>query len=169
METPEATYETAVFTKAAGRVSMKFALPLEDADQAEVWALLTAPDKIVNWLAPGSIGGSVGAPVKLGFTDSGIVIDSTVTAITPGSMLEYSWSGPGEPERPIRFEIAPADSGVVLSLTLSVPETEDAGRSAAGWAAHLDMFAAALAGAPIGFPFEVFKASRELFRARLAG
>jgi hypothetical protein len=57
---------------------------------------------------------------------------------------------------------------VRLVLTLSVPDGEDAGRSAAGWAAHLEMLAAALAGAPIKFPFEVFKAARDSYRAQLA-
>ena len=105
--------------------------------------------------------------MKLNFVDSGIVIDSVITAFDRWHLLEFSWSGPGEPERPVLFELEPVGAMVGLKLTLSVPDTEDAGRSAAGWAAHLDMLAAALAGAPIRFPFEVFKAARDAYRAQL--
>ncbi len=164
---PEASYETATFTRADGRITARFGLTL-DNHLDEVWAALTHPDKIVDWLAPGEIDLKPGGAVKLNFVDSGIVIDSTVSAIEPWKVLEYSWSGPGEPERPIRFELEPVGAAVGLTLSLSVPETEDAGRSAAGWAAHLDMLVAALAGAPIKFPFEVFKGARDLFRERLA-
>ena len=165
---PEATYETATFTRADGRITARFGLTLDNHVE-EVWAALTDPDKVVDWLAPGTIELKQGGSVKLNFTDSGIVIDSTVTAYEPGRVLEYSWSGPGEPERPIRYELEPVGAGCGFNLSLSVPESEDAGRSAAGWAAHLDMLVCALAGAPIKFPFEVFKGARDLFRARLAG
>lgn len=50
--------------------------------------------------------------------------------------------------------------GVVLTLTLWIPEGEDAARACAGWDAHLEMLAAALEGVPINFPFEHFKARR---------
>lgn len=166
-EMPEATYQTATFTRSDGRVVARFALTLENLRE-EVWAALTDADKIVDWLAPGTIEPQVGGAVKLNFTDSGIVIDSVVSAFDRPKALEYSWSGPGEPDRPIRFELEPIGAATGLTLTLSVPDGEDAGRSAAGWAAHIDMLAAALAGAPIKFPFEVFKAARDLFRERLA-
>lgn len=133
------------------------------------WAALTEPDKLVQWLAPGSIELKKGGTAKLNFTDSGIVIDSTVTAIEPKRVLEYSWSGPGEPLRPLRYELTPEGDAVRLKLTLRVPAGEDAGRSCAGFDAHLEMLAAALAGVPIKFPFELFKAARETYRAQLAG
>ena len=52
------------------------------------------------------------------------------------------------------------------------PELQDAWGDllddAAGWAAHIDMLVAALAGVPIKFPFEVFKGAREVFKTKLA-
>jgi len=155
------------FERRDGRVVARFALTLEHAPDA-VWAALTVPAKFVSWLAPGDIDPRPGGVVKLNFPDSGIVIDSTISAFEAGRVLEYSWSGPGEPLRPIRFELGPTGAATGLVVTLSVPAEEDAARTAAGWAAHLEMLAAALAGAPIKFPFEVFKAAREAYRARLA-
>lgn len=125
-------------------------------------------EELVKWLAPGEIELWEGGSAKLNFTDSGIVIDSKVTAIEPLSILEYSWSGPGEPLRPVRWDMRPKGDEVELDLTLRMPASEDAGRSCAGWDAHLEMLAAALAGVPIKFPFELFKAARDAYRVQLA-
>lgn len=132
-----------------------------------VWAALTAPSKIVEWLAPGTITLALGGPVKLDFVDSGIVIDSTVSAFVHGRLLEYSWSGPGEALRPVRWEIEAKECGTRLTLTLTLPASEDVARSCAGWEAHLEMLAAALEGVPIKFPFERFKAAREAYKTQL--
>ena len=155
------------FDRPAGRVRARFALTL-DNHQDEVWRALTRPDWLVEWLAPGGIDLRPGGAVDLAFRDSGVVIASTVMAFEPQRLLEYSWSGPGEPQRPVRFELTPEGPATHLAVSLSVPEVEDAARAAAGWAAHLDMLAAVLAGAPIRFPLPVFRAARELYQRRLA-
>jgi uncharacterized protein YndB with AHSA1/START domain len=134
----------------------------------QVWAALTQPDRLPLWLAPGQIEPRVGGAVKLDFAESGVVIDSRVTALQPQHLLEYSWSGPGEPERPLRWEIEPVGPMAGLTLTIIQPATEDIARACAGWAAHIDMLVAALAGIPIKFPFDTFKTAREIYRDRLA-
>jgi uncharacterized protein YndB with AHSA1/START domain len=136
-----------------------------DQDQATLWAWLTQPAHMVEWLAPGEIELRLGGAAKLNFTDSGIVIDSRVTAFDPPRLLEYSWSGPGEPARPVRWEIAPEAGGTRLTLTLRVPDNEDVARSCAGWEAHLQMLLAAIEGVPIKFPFERFKETRAAYKA----
>jgi len=144
-----------------------------DAERARVWAALTDSALLCQWLAPGHIALKVGGEAKLSFEDSGIVIDSTVSAVKPGEIIEYSWSGKGEPPRPLRWEIAAAPDGThpgtKLTLTLRVPEGEDMARAAAGFEAHLDMLAAALEGVPIKFPFPRFKAMREAYKANGGG
>ncbi len=137
-------------------------------DQSAVWAMLTEPDRIVEWLAPGEIELRKGGTAKLNFTDSGIVIDSTVTECEPPSLLEYSWSSAGEPTRPVRWETTPVAGGTSLTLTLQVPEDEDIARSCAGWEAHLMMLMAAIEGVPIKFPFERFQATREAYKSMIA-
>jgi uncharacterized protein YndB with AHSA1/START domain len=141
-----------------------------DHGALEVWTELTDPEKLPYWLAPGEIALRVGGRAKLDFPESGAVIDSTVTAIQPITLLEYSWSGPGEPLRPIRWRLTPGSGYETtrLTLTLSVPAGEDVARSCAGWEAHLEMLAAALEGVPIKFPFERFKATRAAYGAQLA-
>lgn len=138
-----------------------------DHDTHRVWEMLVESEKLIQWLAPGSIELRLGGAAKLNFADSGIVIDSKVSAFQPGRLIEYSWSGPGEPERPLRWEVSPAGEQARLTLTLRVPNNEDVARSCAGWEAHLMMLIAALEGVPIKFPFERFKSTREAYKLML--
>lgn len=131
--------------------------------------MLTDPARLPEWLAPGEIANRVGGRARLDFADSGTVVDSTVTAFEPGVLLEYSWGGPADPPRPVRWVLdVEGPAACRLTLTLKTPAGEDAGRGAAGWEAHLEMLEAALEGVPIRFPFERFKAAREAYRALLA-
>ncbi len=131
----------------------------------QVWAMLTESDKLPLWLAPGSIELKLGGAAKLNFVDSGIVIDSQVTALESERLLEYAWSSPGEPVRPVRWVLAPSTNGTLLRLQLRLPADEDIARASAGWEAHLQMLLAAIEGVPIKFPFERFKTTREAYRA----
>ncbi len=133
-----------------------------------VWTMLTDAARLPEWVAPGRIEPRVGGAARLDFADSGTVIDSQVTAYEPGRLVEYSWSSPGEPLRPVRWEVTPEGDGARLDLTLTIPASEDPGRACAGWEAHLEMLQAALEGVPIKFPFESFKAARDAYRPIVA-
>ncbi|MGZ5935825.1 MAG: SRPBCC domain-containing protein [Rhizomicrobium sp.] len=163
----EPAFGKAKFTRNGDVMEAKMKRVLDDSLD-RVWVALADSEELVKWLAPGEIELWEGGSAKLNFTDSGIVIDSKVTAIEPLSVLEYSWSGPGEPLRPVRWDMRPKGDEVELDLTLRMPASEDAGRSCAGWDAHLEMLAATLAGVPIKFPFELFKAARDAYRVQLA-
>lgn len=132
--------------------------------QDKVWTMLTDPSRIVEWLAPGEIELRKGGSARLNFTDSGIVIDSIVTEFDPPNLLEYSWSSPGEPNRPIRWETSAEGNSTKLTLTLIAPEGEDIARSCAGWEAHLMMLLAAIEDVSIKFPFERFQSTREAYK-----
>ena len=134
-------------------------------DRATLWTELTDPARLPHWLAPGEIELREGGAARLNFADSGAVIDSVVSAFDPGLLIEYSWSGPGEPLRPVRWELDPVGAGTTVTLTLQIPAGEDSARACAGWHAHLEMLAAALEGVPIKFPFDLFKATRDAYRA----
>lgn len=142
------------------RIAREFPHP-----QEVVWAMLTEPAHLAQWLAPGTIELRAGGAAKLNFIDSGIVIDSTVSTFIPMKTIAYSWSGPGEPRRPLRFDLEAAGKGTRLTMTLDIPLGEDAPRAAAGFEAHLEMLAAALEGVPIRFPFQLFKDMRAAYAA----
>jgi uncharacterized protein YndB with AHSA1/START domain len=158
---------TANFSRSGDRVSAQWRLTL-DHRVPDVWAALTAADRLPQWLAPGTIELRLGGVARLDFEDSGGVIDSRVTAYEPERLLEYSWSIPGEPLRPLRWMLEPLGSATLLTLRLTVPPKEDAARAAAGWAAHLEMLQAALLGAPARFPYPVFKEAREAYAQQVS-
>lgn len=163
----ESNEELGVLSRDKGYLRGRLDRFLEHDVQA-VWAMLTAPQRLPEWLAPGTIELREGGAAKLNFPESGIVIDSRVSAIEAPRLLEYSWSGPGEPLRPLRWELRAQDGGTRLTLTIGVPEGEDIARACAGWEAHLLMMLAAIEGVPIKFPFERFKSTREIYKAKLA-
>lgn len=139
-----------------------------DHPAAEVWSYLTDPARLPLWMAPGEVGSAPGAPVRLDFGDSGVVVDSVVTAFEPGRLIQYAWSGRGEPQRPLTWRVDPEGEGrSKLELMVQIPEGEDAARAFAGWDAHLEMLAAALEKVAIRFPFEHFKARRAHYSAEL--
>ena len=163
----EADAELGTIKRARGCFEARLERFLEH-DQKAVWTMLTDPARLPEWLAPGELSSKKGGPAKLNFPESGTVIDSRVSAIDAPRLIEYSWSGPGEPERPVRWETAAENGGTRLTLTLRIPDTEDIARSCAGWEAHLQMLLAAIEGVPIKFPFDRFKATRESYKALVA-
>ena len=134
-----------------------------------VWLTMTDSAKLATWLAAGRIEPALGGAVRLDFEGSGTVIDCHVSAFESGRTLEFSWSHPGEPRRPVRWDLEADGAGTRLTLTVKTPYGEDPGKACAGWDAHMAMLAAALAGTPIGFPFEVFKAARETYKPLVGG
>lgn len=131
---------------------------------AAVWSAITEPDSLAQWLAPGQIDLRSGGAVMIEFQLSGAPINSRITAFDPPWLLEYSWSSPGEPERPLCWGLEGCDGSTRITLSLSLLDTDDAAKACAGWAAHLEMLAAFLEGVPISFPLQQFKA----YRAHLA-
>jgi uncharacterized protein YndB with AHSA1/START domain len=160
-------YLTARFTLQPETTATEFRLTLDSCLEG-VWAALTEPAWLAKWLAPGEIDLRKGGVVRLDFGESGATIDSRVTAFEPHRLLEYSWSIPGEPPRPLRWELEPIGPTTLLTLRLTVAANEDAGRAAAGWAAHLEMLQAALLGVPVKFPFDVFRVARDAYREQVA-
>lgn len=136
-----------------------------DHDPADVWAMLTNPANLANWLAPGTIEQWPGGSVKIDFGQSGSAIDSYVRAIKPERLLEYSWSAGNEPQRPIRWDLLPESEGTTVELTLLLPDDHRVAISCAGWDAHLEMLMASLEGIHIHFPADRFREARAAFSA----
>ena len=82
----EIDYEQPVFTRQGDATVARMQRLLDDT-APRVWAALTTPDILVQWLAPGEIDLRLGGAAKLNFVDSGIVIDSKVSAFEDGRLL----------------------------------------------------------------------------------
>lgn len=83
-----------------GRLTRQF-----DHPAPKIWGMLTESAQMAQWLSAGTIEQRLGGKVRIDFVDSGIVIDSSVTAFEAGRLLEYSWSSGSEPQRPLRWEL----------------------------------------------------------------
>lgn len=136
-----------------------------DHSPAQVWAMLTNPANLANWLAPGTVEQRRGGSVKIDFGQSGSAIDSYVRAIKPERLLEYSWSAGNQPQRPIRWNLVPEPEGTTVELTLLLPDDHRVAISCAGWDAHLEMLMASLEGIHIHFPADRFREARAAFSA----
>lgn len=140
-----------------------------DHPPAAVWRMLTEPQGIAQWLAPGTIELRRGGRVHVDFGDSGVVIDSTVLDLDAPRLLAYSWSSGAEPQRPLCWTLDGDAGGTRLALTVGLPAGEDIAKACAGFEAHLEMLAAALEGVPIRFPFELYQAKRRAWQELAAG
>ncbi|MCC7320870.1 MAG: SRPBCC domain-containing protein [Rubellimicrobium sp.] len=138
-----------------------------DHGRETVWRMLTEEAQIAQWLAPGTIEPHAGGRVRIDFGDSGLVIDSQVTACDPPSRLGFSWSSGTAPLRPLVWDLEAAGGGTLLTLTVTLPGDEDIAKACAGFDAHLEMLAAALEGVPMKFPFEHYLAARRAYQAML--
>ena len=146
-QSDRARYGT-VHTRADGyqlRFERRLRHPVE-----KVWAALTTPAQLAQWLAPGEIELTVGGRVSLAFTDGDGVIDGRVTAIAPPRLLEFTWTDQDNDFGFVRWELAADDGDTRLVLTHTVPESARGFGlpMLAGWHSLLDQLAALLDDQP---------------------
>ena len=103
--------------------------------------------------------------MHLAFEGSSMQVESTVSEAVTDTVLAHGWN---PPVSGVHWALQEADGDTRLTLTLQIAPGGDAARETAGFATHLDMLEAALAGAPIGYPFTNFKNWRAAFTAQLA-
>jgi uncharacterized protein YndB with AHSA1/START domain len=117
----------------------------------KVWAALTDPAQLAQWLAPGEFEPTLAGRVYLAFTDGAGVIDGQVTEIAPPRLLEFTWTDNGKDLGFVRWELNAEESGTRLVLTHNVPEAaREFGLPAlAGWHSLLEKLATLLNGQPV--------------------
>jgi len=111
-----------------------------------VWAFLTDPKLLAEWLLGGVVADRVGGEVTFEIGATG-----RITAYEPPHLLEYTWSEEDASFGPvvdslIRWELSKEGSGVRLTLTHSrLPEIEVLGHGA-GWHTFLQRLSACFDG-----------------------
>jgi uncharacterized protein YndB with AHSA1/START domain len=116
----------------------------------EVWAALTEPARLREWLADADVELTDGGAVQLRWLntdDEGnhAVMDASITDLDPPRVLEIS----GDPHGTLRFELAEDGAGTALLFTVTRPTAEGTDLVLPGWHIHLEHLADALAGRPI--------------------
>jgi uncharacterized protein YndB with AHSA1/START domain len=124
----------------------RLAKPIE-----KVWAALTVPERIADWLAPVTLDPdlSLGARFNLDFGDGKRRTPGEIVALEPPHLIAWTWPAAadeaGSGAGVVRFKLAPEGSGCLLTLTgrgAGAPHPNEL----AGWHTHLEGLEAAAEG-----------------------
>jgi uncharacterized protein YndB with AHSA1/START domain len=113
----------------------------------EVWAALTEPARLAEWLAPATVVPGAKGSVTLDFGEGGSETGS-ITVWDPPYAIAYEWNFVGETASHVRWELAAIGDGRATRLTLEHTRLghDVAPGYGAGWHAHLDQLEGHLAG-----------------------
>ena len=144
---------------------------LIDRPPARVWAALTDPSVLRNWLGEVELDLRVGGQYVIGFRKMAVVMTGRITELEPGRTLEYSWQeNYGMPASKVRWELHPAEAGCRLKLSHTfTPECmlKEIVGFAGGWHALLNAIPAAIDGQFVEYADE--KEFDAGYRARYLG
>jgi uncharacterized protein YndB with AHSA1/START domain len=118
----------------------------------KVWAALTVPERLADWLAAASIEPDlrVGARFTLRFAANDYRMAGEIVELDPPRLIAWTWPDPdaAASAQPgvVRFELAPDGDGCVLTLTDGGPGKIHPNQ-AAGWHTHLEGLPGAADGA----------------------
>lgn len=125
-----------------------------DYPAENVWAALTEPEKLVQWLGQADLDLVEGGHIELRWLNTdvdhpGAVLHGTITALAPPRLIEYL----GDIHGRLRWEVRPEGDGCLLTLSSELAAPNDyLTMSLAGWHVHLDHLDEALAGYPVDWP-----------------
>jgi uncharacterized protein YndB with AHSA1/START domain len=138
---------------------------------ARVWAALTDPGILRNWLGEVELDPRVGGRYIIRFRKMSIVMTGRIVAFEPGRVLEYSWQeNYGMPASQVRWELHPEAAGCRLRLSHAFTSDcvlQEIVGFAGGWHAFLNAIPAASDG-----QFVEYADEKELdagYRARYLG
>jgi uncharacterized protein YndB with AHSA1/START domain len=116
-----------------------------------VWAALTEPAELREWLAEATVTSGPTGTITLDFGDDGGTEGGRITAWDPPRTLAYEWTFVGEEPSHVRFELEVEDGGSATRLVLEHTRLEQASGAGygAGWHAHLDQLEGHLRGTPV--------------------
>ncbi len=114
----------------------------------KVWAALTTPARLAEWMGVEWLGeaGALreGSAFDYRFGATGMESRGAVLRLEPPRLLEHSWFDNIPPGAVVRWELAPEGDGCRLTLTHRFGAPDDAPRTAAGWTQILESLAASL-------------------------
>ena len=120
-----------------------------DAPIDQVWAAITEPDRLADWLSETKIEPCVGGKIEIDFGPDEVA-GGEVLAFDPPHAFEFEWERrSGGVSSIVRFELASEGRGTVLTLIHRRQSARTARSTCAGWHAHLDGLLATLGGEPV--------------------
>ncbi|MDP3747457.1 MAG: SRPBCC family protein [Phenylobacterium sp.] len=112
---------------------------------AKVWAAVTVPERIADWLAEAEVDLRVGGHYRLRFP-GGYGMDGVITALQPPQLLEYTWPDPEHPNSVVRVSLEADGEGCRLTLVQTALSRKVARGVVGGWHTHLEGLPGAAGG-----------------------
>lgn len=121
-----------------------------DRPIAKVWAAISDPAMLKNWLGDVEVEPCVGGAFVIRFREMTVVMTGKITAFAPQRLIEYTWlENYGMPQSMVRWELEPDGDGCRLTLTHTLPPDaayKDVISFVGGWHAFLDVVPGACDG-----------------------
>jgi uncharacterized protein YndB with AHSA1/START domain len=112
----------------------------------KVWAALTVPERIADWLGNLELELRVGGRYCLKFEGEDYQVDGVIVELDPPRLLAHTWPGPqDEPPAIVRYQLEPDGDGCRLVLANEGVPAQYAA-SIAGWHVFLEALPGAVEG-----------------------
>jgi uncharacterized protein YndB with AHSA1/START domain len=128
----------------------------------KVWAALTEPARIADWLAKAEVELKVGGRFELYWDTHDYRMRGVIVELEPLRVIAWTWPHEQHPDSVVRWALAPDGDGCRLTLTQTGLTAPPLRNVAAGWHTHLECLPGAADG--ISTPW---RAEREREIARL--
>jgi uncharacterized protein YndB with AHSA1/START domain len=130
----------------------------------KVWAALTDPARVEEWLARAEVELAEGGRVRLEWLNGDAVAEGRITRLEPPHVIEFDTDIHGR----LLWELQPEGDGTRLTLTVTAELPDDYLASVrAGWHSHLDFLEDALDGRPVDWPKHVWEKHNAVYEASM--
>lgn len=134
----------------------------------QVWAALTEPARLADWLAEATLELVPGGKLQLRFGNTDSVVDGKVIRVEPPHLLEFTWNSPGAVDTLVHWELQPSPIGCRLILTHCFPDWAQLPSMLAGWHTHLEGLPQAISGQRAAWPWTRWEELHRMYQATLA-
>ncbi len=135
---------------------------------AKVWAALTEPSHLADWLADATVELVPGGKLQLCFGNTGSVVNGKVMRVLPERLFEFTWSSEEAVDTLVHWELHPNPEGCLLVMTHDFPNDLALPSMLAGWHTHLEGLPTALNGRRADWPWERWRELHQEYQQRLA-
>lgn len=133
----------------------------------KVWAAITTPERIADWLATAEVDLRLGGRFALKFTEPDYAFEGEIVEFDPPRLIAWTWPHEQHPNSVVRWELFPGPGGCRLVLSQSGMHPPHLVEVAAGWHALLESLPGAAGGPKVAWTMDREMALRPLYAARL--
>jgi uncharacterized protein YndB with AHSA1/START domain len=132
----------------------------------KVWAAITEPEQLVQWLAAAEIDPQPGGKFVLNFENTGDHMPGRVIKWDPPKLFEHTFGD--DANGVVRWELIPDGDGCLLKLSHTVYSTAEMANFLSGWHTHLDLLSDLLDGQPRPWSWDDWQAHRDRYGGKVA-